>query len=124
MADTADLRAVGDRIGQLLDEVRSSADARVWLRVEELVRLLTELYGAGLARTVELGDDDDGLLRRMADDELVGNLLLIHGLHPDGLGVRVQRTVDAVAPTVRAKGGDVEILSVDEASGVGRVMVT
>ena len=38
-----------------LDELRAVADPRVYDRAEELLRLVTELYGAGLARVVERG---------------------------------------------------------------------
>ena len=36
---------------------------------------------------------------RLADDELVGNLLVLAGLHLDDVGTRVQRTLDQVRPT-------------------------
>ena len=77
-----DLHAVADRIESLLDELRSATEGRVWLRVEELVRLLTDLYGAGLARTLELADDHPDLITRLGRDELVGSLLVLHDLHP------------------------------------------
>ena len=48
------LRAVGDRIESLLDELRAAADPRSYELAEELLRLVTELYGAGLSRLVEL----------------------------------------------------------------------
>ena len=48
------LRATGDRIEQLLDELQATADPRSYDRAAELLRLVSELYGAGLARVVEL----------------------------------------------------------------------
>ena len=55
-------------------------------RAEELVRLVTDLYGAGLERLLEIVHDagrlDDGALDALAGDELVASLLLVHGLHP------------------------------------------
>ena len=54
VTDAVDLRAIGDRIEELLDELQASADPRMLDRAEEILRLVTELYGAGLARVVEL----------------------------------------------------------------------
>jgi len=52
----------------------------------QLVREVTDLYGAGLERLLELlhaaGALSDEVLDAMAADELVGGLLLVHGLHP------------------------------------------
>ena len=77
MAAPQNLRAVGDRIEQLLDELRAAADPRSHDRAEELLRLVTELYGGGLARVVELRRR--GRARRsldaLVDDELVASLL-------------------------------------------------
>ena len=63
-------------------------------RVEELVRLVTELYGGGLARVVELAGEalpTSAASSALADDDLVASLLVVHGLHPDGLPQRVER---------------------------------
>ncbi|HEY1340931.1 MAG TPA: hypothetical protein VGF59_25640 [Bryobacteraceae bacterium] len=58
----------------------------------ELVRLLMELYGAGLARAMEiLGElNAQEAIGRLADDKLVGSLLLLHGLHPVDAASRVR----------------------------------
>ena len=89
MPTAQNLRAAGDRIEQLLDELRAVADPRVYERAEELLRLVTELYGGGLARVVELtAEDAPALMGRFVDDELISSLLLVHGLHPDSLSAR------------------------------------
>ena len=55
MTDQArDLRAVGERIEELLGQIRSTGDPATAETAEEVVRLVVELYGAGLERTVEL----------------------------------------------------------------------
>ncbi|HLX88374.1 MAG TPA: hypothetical protein VKR22_07975, partial [Acidimicrobiales bacterium] len=97
--------AAGERIEQLLDDIHAAVGARAWANVEELVRALTDLYGAGLARTLELlVGDDRAAAERLAADDLVASLLLLHGLHPEALPARVRRAVDAVAPAVRSRG--------------------
>ncbi|HEY6624143.1 MAG TPA: hypothetical protein VIX85_09945 [Acidimicrobiales bacterium] len=104
-----DLHAVADRIGSLLDELRSATEGPVWLRVEELVRLLTELYGAGMARTLALADSHPDLIARLGRDELVGSLLVLHDLHPESLEQRVARALESVSPMLAKAGATVEV---------------
>ena len=117
-----DLRTIGDRIERRLDELRAAADPRVYDRAEELLRLVTELYGAGLARVVELvGEAAPAVLDRLVDDELVSSLLVVHGLHPDDLVARIERSLESVRPFLAQHGGDVELLEID--ADVGAVLL-
>jgi len=115
-----DLLSVGQRIESLLDAARASPDPRAAERSEELVRLVTELYGAGLERLVELvGEVAPDALVRFVSDELLAGLLVIHGLHPEGVIDRVERALESVRPLLAAHGGDVELVDVDlDASAV------
>jgi Fe-S cluster biogenesis protein NfuA len=116
------LRATGDRIEQLLDELRATSEPRTCARAEELLRLVTELYGAGLARVVELaGGSAPGLVDALVADDLVASLLLVHGLHPESLAHRVEAALDTVRPLLSSHGGDVELLDLDEAAGAVRL---
>ncbi len=114
------LRQVGDRIEALLDELASS-DPRTGEKVGEVLRLVTELYGAGLARILELAAGAAGLVDEMAADELVASLLLVHGLHPESLESRLGAALSSVRPLLARHGGDVELLDVDEAAGAVRL---
>ena len=116
-----DLHAVADRIESLLDELRSASEGPAWLRVEELVRLLTELYGGGMARILELADGHPDLIAQLGRDELVGSLLVLHDLHPESLEERVARALESVAPTLAKAGATVEVgdTGPDGASGLG-----
>jgi Fe-S cluster biogenesis protein NfuA len=112
-----DLREVGERIDALL--VASAAHGAVAReRAEELVRLVTDLYGAGLERLLEIlydaGRLDPGVLAEIADDDVVASLLLVHGLHPYDLETRVERGLRAVRPELLAQGVDVELVTVDD----------
>jgi Fe-S cluster biogenesis protein NfuA/nitrite reductase/ring-hydroxylating ferredoxin subunit len=93
-------------------------------RAEELVRLVVDLYGAGLERLLEIvhesGRLDDDLLDRFAADDLVASLLAVHGLHPDDVETRVARALDGVRPYLGSHGGDVELLGVTD-DGVVRL---
>jgi hypothetical protein len=56
---------------------------------------MVDLVGAGLARVIELGGPE--LARELADDELVGNLLVLAGMHPDDAAARATRALTAAA---------------------------
>jgi Fe-S cluster biogenesis protein NfuA len=109
-----DLRSSGERIEQLLGSF-AGAGLRSQERAEELVRVVAELYGAGLQRVLEILDHAGvltvELLDRLGDDELVGSLLLVHGLHPHGLRTRIEHALERVRPTLAAQGADVELLA-------------
>jgi Fe-S cluster biogenesis protein NfuA len=116
------VRTIGDDIERLLDELQAKLDPRAFEQSVELVQLVTELYGAGMARIVELAgeslvDDAPRFVRRLADDDLVASLLVVHGLHPDGLAQRVAAALDGVRPFLGGHGGDVELLDIDEEVG-------
>jgi len=116
-APSPDLRATGERIDALLD-ASSSGGAVARARAEELVRLVTDLYGAGLERFMDLlyetGHLDDELLASLAHDDLMGSLLLVHGLHPYGVETRVEEALESVRPYLGTHGGDVELLAVTD----------
>ncbi len=122
MATPPDLRTIGDRIERRLDELRAVADPRIYERAEELLRLVTELYGAGLARVVDLvGEASPAALSRLVDDELIASLLVVHGLHPDDLTSRVEGALAHVRPFLAQHGGDVALLDID--ADVGAVLL-
>ena len=116
-----DLRGVGERIETLL-EASSSGGVVARERAEELVRLVADLYGGGLARMMDilydLGALTDEVLAGFAADDLVASLLLVHGLHPDDVGTRVERALDTVRPYLGSHGGDVELLGITDAGVV------
>ncbi|RPI06138.1 MAG: hypothetical protein EHM63_08820 [Actinobacteria bacterium] len=116
--EPVDLRAIGDRIEQILDQLESSLDGRSWEQVQDVVSLVTELYGGGLARILELAGENDVLLHKMANDDLVASLLVLHDLHPLGLAERVHGAIESVRPYLGSHGGDVEVLSIDGDAGV------
>jgi Fe-S cluster biogenesis protein NfuA len=122
MGAPQNLRAVGDQIEQLLDELQATADPRSYERAAELLRLVSELYGAGLARVVELAQERGGeLVEAFVGDDLVASLLLVHGLHPETLERRLDKALAGVRPFLASHGGDVELLDIDAAAGAVRL---
>ncbi len=117
------LGSAGERISSLLDALGSGGPvARD--RAEELVRQVTELYGAGLERILQVLDSQGvlgpGTVSALTSDPLVSGLLLIHGLHPVDLPGRVAGALDSVRPYLGSHGGDVELLGISE-EGVVRL---
>ena len=82
------------------------------------MRLVTELYGAGLERILTIvGKVDPPLVVDLAADDLVASLLLVHDLHPEDLEQRVEGALESVRPFLRHHDGDVELLDIDAAVG-------
>jgi Fe-S cluster biogenesis protein NfuA/nitrite reductase/ring-hydroxylating ferredoxin subunit len=117
--EARDLRMVGSRIEELLGQIRSTGDPGAAETAEEVVRLVVELYGAGLERAVELAGPD--ALERFVGDELVASLLVLHGLHPKDTRTRVVEALDQVRPYLGSHAGGVELLGVDSEAGVVRL---
>ncbi|MFC4033499.1 NifU family protein [Streptomyces polygonati] len=118
----ADWRATGERIDTLI-AASAAGGAVARERSEELVRLVTDFYGAGLTRLLDLvherGHLADDVLAALAADELVASLLLVHGLHPYSVETRVEQALDSVRPYLGSHGGDVELLGVSADGVVG-----
>lgn len=116
MSQPPDVDATGARIEALLTQI-GEADAAVAELAEDVVRELISLYGAGLARILdvvrETTDHPEPVLRGLAGDELLEGLLALHDLHPVGVRTRVEEALDKVRPYLGSHGGDVEVLDVD-----------
>jgi Fe-S cluster biogenesis protein NfuA/nitrite reductase/ring-hydroxylating ferredoxin subunit len=119
MADRPDIpendaqwRTAGDRIQTLLDSCAASG-ATAYERAQQLVREVAGLYGAGLERIMQLCADP-GMADRLATDDLVASLLLVHGLHPHDVHRRVSDALDRVRPYLGSHGGDVDLLEVTD----------
>ena len=110
-------RTAGDRIQTLLDSCAASG-AVAYERAQQLVREVVGLYGAGLERIMQLSESaqvsgqDSGFAERLATDDLVASLLLVHGLHPHDVYRRVSDALDRVRPYLGSHGGDVDLLEV------------
>ncbi|WP_340682486.1 NifU family protein [Amycolatopsis coloradensis] len=116
MSKTADI--VGERMESLLRKLPEGRGKQI---TEELIRLVVGMYGEGLERVAGLlAEHDRDTLLRLADDDLVGSLLLLHDLHPVDVDTRIQRALDRVRPYLGSHAGGVEYLGVD-GDGVARL---
>jgi Fe-S cluster biogenesis protein NfuA/nitrite reductase/ring-hydroxylating ferredoxin subunit len=110
------------RMETLLEEIESLKDPSAKAKAAEVVQVLLELYGEGLARIMEVvsqGEQSERAFEALAEDELVSHLLLLHGLHPLDVQTRVARALEEVRPYMQSHGGNVELLGIE--GGVARV---
>jgi Fe-S cluster biogenesis protein NfuA len=115
-------QSIGESIEGKLEALQGRADPRVFDQAVELLQLVSELYGTGLARIMELADQHaPEFVGHIIADELLASLLVANGLHPDDLTVRIARALDGVRPFLAGHGGDVELLDIDERVGAVRL---
>ncbi len=95
----------------LVERIESFPDPAIRETARDLVRELLDFHRAGLSRVMELAD---GSRERLAADPKVAPLLLLHGLHPEPLGSRVEGALEKARPYLHSHGGSVEFLGIEE----------
>src|SRR5215213_10483646 len=122
LLDDRELQERVARIETLLGEIEAFKDQNARSKAAEVVQVLLELYGEGLARMMEVvaeGEEREKAFEHFARDELVSHLLLLHGLHPLDVETRVVKALEEVRPYLQSHGGNVEFLGVK--GGVARL---
>jgi Fe-S cluster biogenesis protein NfuA/nitrite reductase/ring-hydroxylating ferredoxin subunit len=110
------------RMETLLEEIEALKDPNARSKAAEVVGVLLDLYGDGLARMMEVvarGAERKRNFEAFAQDELISHLLLLHGLHPLDVETRVIGALEEVRPYLQSHGGNVELLGIE--GGVARV---
>jgi Fe-S cluster biogenesis protein NfuA len=103
------------KIDALVEEIEAGENAELRDKTFELLQALLRFYDAGLARKGALGAQRDAALpHALAQDELRAHGLLLHGLHPLPVEMRVARALQDVRPYLRSQDGDVELLSLED----------
>lgn len=120
MSAELDTRAAGERVEELLAQLRAHSGPEAAGVAEELVTCLVRLYGAGLAAVLAIIGDDDRLRARLIADPLVESLLLVHDLHPLDTGTRIRRALGRLGTGAEFLGvDDAGVVNVRLASGCG-----
>jgi len=106
------------RIGELVQEMEAIADPAVRAAAKEMVQSLMDLHGAALEKALEIvadvGDPGLAIIDRLGRDSLVSSVLILYGLHPEGIETRVVKAVDRVRSQLRKHGCEVELLGVND----------
>lgn len=106
------------RIEELIAALEALDDPRGREQAKELLQVVLDLHGAGVARLLEIvagaGDAGRAIIEALALDEECRAILLLHGLHPHDLVSRVRRAVDKMRALLGAQGIRIEVISVSE----------
>jgi len=128
MQDEKDFQRRIQQIGDLVQELDTIADPEVRTRAKTLVQLILDLHAAGLERALEVIAGNNEFGQRVIDDlgrdSLVSSLLVLYGLHPLDVDVRVARTIEKLIPQVRKGGAELEVESAQNGFVRLRVKVT
>ena len=112
-----ELRNRIQKIDGLIAQIRSGTDPRLRDAALDLMQTVMEFHSAGIDRMMEIASESGETGWRIIDDfgrdELVANMLLLHGLHPVDLESRVKEALQKVLPYLHSHGGNVELLEVD-----------
>lgn len=105
------------QIGELVRELDSAGDPAVRTQIKQLVQLLMELHGTGLERMLEIVFESQSggapVIDEMGRDPLVSSLLILYGLHPEELEVRVARKLGEVRSKIYKMGAEATLISVE-----------
>jgi Fe-S cluster biogenesis protein NfuA len=107
LTDT-EARERATRVESLLVELESADEPARGIATEALGALV-ELYGEALARLVAHVP-----AATLAGDDVIGHLLLLHGLHPHDAAARVAQALAEVQPTLGRQGANVSVIEVTE----------
>lgn len=122
LLEDKELRERVARMETLLEEIEALKDPHAKSKAAEVVGILLDLYGEGLARMMDVvaeREDRAETFEALAGDELISHLLFLHGLHPLDLEARVVGALEEVRPYLQSHGGNVELLGVED--GVARL---
>jgi Fe-S cluster biogenesis protein NfuA/nitrite reductase/ring-hydroxylating ferredoxin subunit len=105
-------------IQELIEQIVKLPDIASRELAQECLQSVLAFYGDGLGRIIQLtknaGAGGRQVLDALAHDNLVRGLLLIHGLHPVSLELRLGEALDKIRPYLQSHGGNVELLSLKD----------
>ena len=119
-----DPRQAVKRIEELIRALETQQGPAVRESARELLALVLDLHGIGLAKLMALVVAAEGgaaLLACLVEDKQVEALLLLHGLHPDDLETRVRHAVDRLRPHIGVHGLRLDVVEI--ARGTVRLRV-
>ena len=112
------------RIEELIGALDSLSDRAAREPARALLEVVLDLHALALARmtaTVAGSAGGPALLLRLADDAAVRAVLLLHGLHPEPVEMRVGNAIDALRPQFALRGLGLKLVESSAASARVRV---
>jgi hypothetical protein len=95
------------RLEALLQQLESFEDEQARETAVSAVQSLLELYGEGFARVMQRLPAE--VVQALAEDELIGHLLLVHGLHPVDVETRVRAALPHGVELLRVQEGTAQV---------------
>jgi hypothetical protein len=95
------------RIDDLIAALSHVTDPGARDAAQQLAEAVLDIHGLALARLMALlaeHDDTRQLLHRLAEDEQIRTVLLLHGLHPDDPATRVGKALQRLGARLAAAG--------------------
>jgi Fe-S cluster biogenesis protein NfuA len=122
MAQDAAFQKRIQRIGEIVEQLESSADPSTRAMAKELIEALMAMHGGALERILEIaseaGEPGKTFILKCGHDELVSSLLLLYGLHPEDMQTRVTRALEKSRAYLDSHSARVELLSISEEGAV------
>jgi hypothetical protein len=117
MLEEKELQRRMRQIDELVRQLDASPDAAVRAQTKTLIQAIMDLHGAAIERILECisGPEQksgETLIDSLAEDPIVGGLLVLYGLHPLDLESRVRRAMDKARTVLRSYGSETELTSV------------
>jgi Fe-S cluster biogenesis protein NfuA len=122
MPPDKDLQKRMQRIGEIVEQLESTADPNARAMAKELLESLMALHGAALEKvlniTHEAGETGESLIRKFGSDQLVSSLLLLYGLHPCDMQTRVTSALEKARGFLDSHSAKAELISISEDGAV------
>jgi len=120
------VEAMASRVDTLRGSIEQSGVPGLVDAADRLIEALTELYGRGLGRAVELlHESGQGeTLAAALEDPLVTALLLAHGMHPAPLAERIEHILAACRTSLGEHAGHLELVEASELDGRVRIAIS
>lgn len=112
-----DSRDMAKRLQELIEQIQTQPNRAARALLQECLQSLLAFYGDGLSRILEQvqssGAEGKTILDQLLKDQTIAGLLLIHGLHPVPLEVRLRAALEKVRPYMQSHGGNIELLTLE-----------
>lgn len=100
-----------EKIEELVRRAESLSDPEARAVAVDLLKAALEFHAAALERLLEIAGKET--VDRIAQDELVGNLLLLHDLHPDSPETRIHRAVERLQDMFSSLGARLSLSGIE-----------
>ena len=95
------------RIDELVQQLSEVADPASRALAIDLVQAVMELHASALERILQIAPE---AADRIAADDLVSRVLVLHGLHPEDFATRLARAIDKLQRYFDSRGAGIEVL--------------